>query len=99
MAHPAYKVYPYRLSGVEITHVNQGWSADSPFLPMAHGCMGMYRVVVIDWFSRYVLAWQLSNTLEGAFCLDAWQHALHWGKPEIFNTDPCARTGIHYQWR
>jgi putative transposase len=80
-----HKVYPYLLPGLEITHTNQVWSADITYLPLPRGFM--YLVAVMDWFSRYVLAWQLSNTLDGAFCLDALQQALLWGKPLIFNTD------------
>jgi len=81
----AHKIYPYLLRGLEITHTNQVWSADITYIPMPRGFM--YLVAVIDWFSRYVLAWQLSNTLDGGFCLDALQQALLWGKPEVFNTD------------
>lgn len=80
-----HKIYPYLLRGLEITHVNQVWSADITYIPMPHGFM--YLVAVMDWYSRYVLAWQLSNTLESGFCLDALHQALLWGKPEIFNTD------------
>jgi putative transposase len=80
-----HKVYPYLLRGLEITHPNQVWSSDITYLPMMHGFM--YLVAIIDWFSRYVLAWQLSNTLDGDFCLQALQQALTVGQPEIFNTD------------
>jgi putative transposase len=80
-----HKVYPYLLRGLAITRTNQVWSADITYLPLPRGFM--YLVAVMDWFSRYVLAWQLSNTLDGAFCLDALQQALLWGKPTIFNTD------------
>jgi putative transposase len=86
---PAHKIYPYLLRGLEITHVNQVWSADITYIPMPKGFM--YLVAVMDWYSRYVLAWQLSNTLESSFCLDALQQALLWGKPEIFNTDQGAQ--------
>ena len=81
----AHKIYPYLLRGLEITRINQVWSADITYIPMPRGFM--YLVAVIDWFSRYVLAWQLSNTLDGGFCLAALQQALLWGKPQIFNTD------------
>lgn len=84
-----HKIYPYLLRGLEITHVNQVWSADITYLPMPHGFM--YLVAVMDWYSRYVLAWQLSNTLDSSFCLDALHQALLWGKPEIFNTDQGAQ--------
>jgi len=80
-----HRVYPYLLRGLAITHPNQVWSTDITYLPMRHGFM--YLVAVIDWFSRYVLVWQLSNTLDGAFCLAAFHQALHLGTPEIFNTD------------
>lgn len=82
---PEHKVYPYLLRGLEITYVNQVWSSDITYIPMPHGFM--YLVAVMDWYSRYVLAWQLSNTLDGAFCVDALQQALLCGKPTIFNTD------------
>jgi putative transposase len=82
---PEHKIYPYLLRGLEITHVNHVWSTDITYIPMPRGFM--YLVAVMDWYSRYVLAWQLSNTLDGSFCLDTLQQALLWGKPEIFNTD------------
>lgn len=82
---PAHKVYPYLLRGLPITHPNQVWSSDITYLPLEKGFM--YLVAVIDWFSRYVLAWQLSNTLDGAFCVAALQQALQQGQPAIFNTD------------
>jgi putative transposase len=85
VANSQHKVYPYLLRDLEITNVNQVWSADITYIPMARGFM--YLVAVIDWYSRYVLAWQLSNTLDGGFCLDALQQALLRGKPAIFNTD------------
>ena len=80
-----HRVYPYLLRHLEITRPNQVWSADITYVPMRRGFM--YLVVVLDWFSRYVLAWQLSNTLDGLFCLEALQQALDHGTPEIFNTD------------
>ena len=84
-AAPGHKVYPYLLRNLAITRPNQVWSSDITYIPMANGFM--YLVAVIDWYSRYVLAWQLSNTLDGRFCLDTLQQALQQGKPEIFNTD------------
>lgn len=84
-ANREHKVYPYLLRGVAITRPNQVWSTDITYLPMRNGFM--YLVAVIDWYSRYVLAWQLSNTLESAFCIEALQQALTQGRPEIFNTD------------
>ena len=80
-----HKVYPYLLRGLEVVQPNQVWSADITYVPMRQGFM--YLVAILDWFSRYVLAWQLSNTLDARFCLDALQQALLIGKPEIFNTD------------
>ena len=80
-----HKVYSYLLQDLPITHVNQVWSADITYVPMPHGFM--YLVAIIDWYSRYVLAWQLSNTLDGQFCVQALQQALQRGKPAIFNTD------------
>ena len=82
---PEHKIYPYLLRHVAITHPYQVWSTDITYVPLRQGFM--YLVAIIDWFSRYVLAWQLSNTLEGSFCLEALELALSQGKPEIFNTD------------
>jgi putative transposase len=79
------KPYPYLLRDLDIVRPNFVWSADITYVPMRQGFM--YLVAVIDWYSRYVLAWQLSNTLDGYFCLDALQQALDAGRPEIFNTD------------
>lgn len=82
----AHKIYPYLLRGVKITRPNQVWSADITYVPMKPGFM--YLVAVLDWHSRYVLSWEISNTLEGAFCLTALEGALEkYGRPEIFNTD------------
>lgn len=90
---PQHKKYPYLLRGVSITRPNQVWSADITYIPMPTGFM--YLVAVIDWFSRFVLAWQLSNTLDGIFCRDALQQALTQGKPDIFNTDQGAQFTAH----
>jgi putative transposase len=87
------KVYPYLLRGLAITHPNQVWSADITYIRMAHGFM--YLVAILDWFSRYVLAWQLSNTLDGRFCLDALQQALQQSQPDIFNTDQGVQFTAH----
>lgn len=89
VSNPEHKIYPYLLRGLAITQVNQVWSCDITYIPMPHGFM--YLVAVMDWYSRYVLAWQLSNTLDGSFCLDALAQALLWGKPQIFNTDQGAQ--------
>ena len=82
---PENKVYPYLLGGLSIARVNQVWCADITYIPMARGFL--YLVVIMDWVSRAVLAWRLSNTLDGAFCLEALEEALQIARPEIFNTD------------
>ena len=80
-----HKIYPYLLRNLEILRPDQVWSTDITYLPLRHGFL--YLVAVLDWFSRYVLAWRLSNTLTGTFCLEALDEALGRGKPEIFNSD------------
>ena len=80
-----HKVYPYLLGGMEITRPNQVWAADITYIPMARGFL--YLVAIMDWYSRYVLSWRLSNTLDADFCLEDLEEALSKGKPEIFNTD------------
>jgi putative transposase len=80
-----HKVYPYLLRDVSIDRVGQVWSADITYLPLASGFM--YLVATIDWYSRYVIAWRLSNTLDGGFCRDMLDEALSRGTPEVFNTD------------
>jgi len=85
LAHPQHKKYSYLLRHVQVQRPNQVWAADITYVPMPHGFM--YLVAIMDWFSRYVLAWQLSNTLDGTFCLEALERALQRGQPEIFNTD------------
>ena len=82
----AHKVYPYLLGGLSIERVNQVWCSDITYIPMAKGFL--YLVVIMDWHSRAVLAWRLSNTLGADFCVEAIEEALAWfGRPEIFNTD------------
>ena len=83
--HPKHRIYPYLLRGLSIDRSNQVWSTDITYVPMQQGFM--YLVAVMDWYSRYVLSWRLSNTLEVDFCIDALEEALTIGKPEIFNTD------------
>lgn len=83
--HPEHRVYPYLLRNVKITAVNQVWSTDITYIPMKRGFM--YLTAVMDWYSRYVLSWELSNTMESTFCVKALEHALRTSKPEIFNTD------------
>jgi putative transposase len=80
-----HKVYPYLLRGVKIERPDQVWSTDITYVPMTSGFM--YLAAVIDWFSRYVIAWKLSNTLDGSFCLEMLDEALKGGRPEVFNTD------------
>lgn len=80
-----HRVYPYLLRGVEIVRCDQVWSTDITYVPMPRGFM--YLTAVIDWFSRYVLAWELSNTLDVSFCLTALNNSLTISRPEIFNTD------------
>ena len=83
---PGHKIYPYLLRSLAIERPNQVWAMDITYIPMARGFV--YLAAVVDWFSRRVLAWRLSITLEAEFCLDAVEEALaRHGKPEIFNTD------------
>ena len=79
---PGVRVYPYLLGKAEITRPNQVWAADITYLPIF-----LYLVAVMDWHSRYVLSWRLSNTLEAVFCAEALTEALESGRPEVFNTD------------
>ena len=81
----AHKVYPYLLRGLEINRPNQVWSTDITYCAMPQGFM--YLVAIIDWYSRYVVSWELSNTLDADFCIQALEQALELTKPEIFNTD------------
>jgi putative transposase len=84
--HPEHQVYPYLLRGVEVTRANQVWSTDITYLPVLKG--HFYLVVIMDWFSRKVLSWRISNTLDVEFCLEALQAALAgYGMPSIFNSD------------
>jgi putative transposase len=79
------KIYPYLLKGLKIERLNQVWAADITYIPMEKGFL--YLVAIIDLYSRYVLAWRLSNSMETGFCVEALMEALQKGKPEIFNTD------------
>lgn len=87
--HPQHHIYPYLLKGLKIFAPDQVWCADITYLPMHLGFL--YLVAIMDWFSRYVLSWELSNTLEVAFCLRALDRALLKTKPGIFNTDQGAQ--------
>jgi len=82
---PRHRTYPYLLRGLVIERVNQVWAADIYYIPMAHGFL--YLVAVMDWVSRYVLAWRLSNLLDSTICIEVLEDALRQGRPEIFNTD------------
>jgi putative transposase len=83
---PGHKIYPYLLRGLAVERPNQVWAMDITYVPMARGFI--YLAAVVDWFSRRVLAWRLSITMEAAFCIEAVEEALaRHGKPEIFNTD------------
>jgi putative transposase len=83
---PGHKIYPYLLRGLEIERPNQVWAMDITYIPMARGFV--YLAVVLDWFSRRVLAWRLSITMEASFCVETLEDALaRHGKPEVFNTD------------
>jgi len=82
---PEHRTYPYLLRGLQVTRVNQVWVADITYIPMARGFL--YLVAIMDQFSRYVLSWRLSNTLDADFCVEALEEALGKAKPEIFNTD------------
>lgn len=86
---PGHTIYPYLLRNVEIERVNQVWSTDITYVPMRHGFM--YLAAVIEWYSRYVLAWEISNSLESLFCVQALERALSQGTPEIFNSDQGAQ--------
>ena len=88
--HPQHKVYPYLLRNLQIDRPNQVWAADITYIPMCRGFM--YLVAVMDWHSRKVLSWRISNTLDSDFCVQAVEEALsRFGAPEIFNTDQGAQ--------
>jgi putative transposase len=80
-----HRIYPYLLRGVDIVGPDQVWSADITYIRLNHGFV--YLVAIIDWYSRYVLSWRLSNTLDSDFCVEALKEALQYGAPDIFNTD------------
>lgn len=85
-SNPAHKIYPYLLRGLEITRANHVWATDITYIPMAKGFC--YLVAIMDWASRRVMAWRLSNTLDASFCTEALEEAImKHGRPEIFNTD------------
>jgi putative transposase len=80
-----HKIYPYLLRNLEVLRPDQVWSTDITYVPLQHGFL--YLVAVMDWFSRHVLSWRLSNTLEGTFCIEALEAALAVARPDIFNSD------------
>ena len=80
-----HKIYPYLLRNVEVTRPDQVWASDITYVPLRHGFL--YLVAVVDWYSRYLVSWRLSNTLTGSFCLEALDEALAQARPEIFNSD------------
>ncbi len=87
MPHPTHRIYPYLLRGLAIDRRNRVWCADITYVPVQHGFL--YLVAIMDWATRHVLVWRLSNTMDAGFCVEALQEALsRYGRPEIFNTDP-----------
>ena len=96
---PGHKIDPYLLRGLDINRPNQVWSTDITYIPLAGGFV--YLVAIMDWYSRYVLAWSVSTTLDGAFCLEALDEALQlYGKPDIFNSDQgCQFTSVEFTGR
>jgi putative transposase len=80
-----HRIYPYLLRNVRIERPDQVWSTDITYVPLT--CGFMYLAAIIDWFSRYVIAWRLSNTLDGSFCLEMLEEAWSRGRPQVFNTD------------
>ena len=92
--HPGHKVYPYLLRGLQIDRANQVWAMDITYIPMAKGWV--YLTVVLDWYSRKVLAWRLSISMDVDFCIEAVKEAIaRWGRPEIFNTDQGSQFTSH----
>ena len=88
--HPQHKIYPYLLRHLTIEEPNQVWCADVTYIPMRRGFL--YLVAIMDWASRKVLAWRLSNTMDAEFCVAALEEAIaRFGKPDIFNTDQGAQ--------
>jgi putative transposase len=91
-----HKIYPYLLKGLKIERCNQVWCTDITYIPMAQGFV--YLVAVMDWFSRYVLSWALSLTMEVEFCLEALGSALRQSRPEIFNSDQGSQLPVNAFW-
>ena len=85
-AHPQHKIYPYLLRGVDIMRPNQVWSTDITYVRLPRGFV--YLVAIIDWYSRKIMSWRLSNTMDAGFCVDCLEEAIEtYGTPEIFNSD------------
>lgn len=92
--HPKYKVYPYLLRGVAVTRPNHVWSTDVTYIRLARGFA--YLVAIIDWYSRKVLSWRISNSMDASFCVDCLEDALReYGKPEVFNSDQGSQFTSH----
>lgn len=83
--HPEHRIYPYLLRGLEIVRANQVWATDITYIQLSRGFC--YLVAIMDWFSRYVLSWRVSNTLDTSFCVECLEDALQYGRPDIFNND------------
>jgi putative transposase len=101
--HPQHKLYPYLLRGVDVIRPNQVWSTDITYIRLLHGFV--YLVAIIDWYSRKVLAWRLSNTMDAGFCVDCLEEAIkNYGAPKVFNTDQGSQftsasfTGILFEY-
>ena len=93
--HPEHRIYPYLLRGAAIVRANQVWATDITYIQLARGFC--YLVAIMDWYSRYVLAWRLSNTLDASFCVECLKEALGRGKPYIFNNDQgCQFTSLEF---
>ena len=94
--HPQHAIYPYLLRGLAITRPNQVWSTDITYVRLAHGFV--YLVAIIDWYSRKVLSWQVSNTMDVSFCMDCLDEAIRkYGCPDIFNTDQGSQFTVSVQ--
>lgn len=93
IAAKGHTIYPYLLRDLKISRINQVWSTDITYLPMARGFL--YLTAVMDWYSRFVLSWALSNNMERWFCIEALEDAFDWGQPDIFNTDQGSQFTSH----
>ena len=91
----AHKKYPYLLRDVEIKKPDQVWSTDITYIRCNQG--RLYLTAIIDWYSRYILSWRISNTMETEFCIDALEDAFDINRPKVFNTDQVSRSSMYYQ--